>query len=330
MKVIVDVMGADLGPEELVKGTIDAIEEYDIEVILVGDELIIEKALKNTSADIREKIEIINTTEVIGHDEDPVRAMRRKKDSSMIVGANLLKEDKADGFISTGNTGALLASGLFIVGRIKGIERASITIMFPTINGFVLYLDGGANMDTTSKQLFQFAEMASIYAKSALGKTNPTIGLLNVGKEESKGNKLTKETYELLKNSDLNFYGNIEGNDLAQGKTDIVLTDGFVGNITLKLTEGIFMTMMDMLKGILTKSTKNKLAAMMIKDDLRNLKEFADFREYGGAPLLGVKKPIVKAHGSSDRLAIKNGIRQLIKFHQMDVISQIKDSIRED
>lgn len=329
MKIIVDTMGSDKGPDELVQGALDAVSEYDIEVILVGDELAIKSKLKGSDYD-RDRVKIVGTTDLITNEDDPVRAIRRKKDASMVVAANLLSEGKADGMISTGNTGGLLAAGLFIVGRIPGIDRAAISVLYPTINGFSLLLDSGANVDARPEMLEQFALMGSIYMERIMEKANPTVGLINIGVEEAKGNKLTKDTYKLLEKTDLNFVGNVEARDLPKGQVDVLIADGFVGNIVLKLTEGMAISIMAMLKEKFMKNLKTKLAAGLLKSELVELKEFMDYREYGGAPLLGIKKPMVKAHGSSDSLAFKNGIKQLIDFINRDIINTIeKELIKE-
>ncbi len=328
MKVIVDTMGSDKGSDELVKGALNAIEEYDIEVILIGNEEKINKKLEKSNYDIK-KVEVIGTSQVITNDDDPVRSIRSKKDASMVVGARLLSEGKADGMISTGNTGALLAAGTFIIGRIPGIDRAAISVLYPTKSGFSLLLDAGANVDARADMLEQFAIMGSIYMENIMEKSSPTVGLINIGVEESKGNKLVKDTYELLHKGELNFIGNIEARDLPKGEVDILVSDGFVGNIVLKLTEGMAISIMEMLKEKFIKNTRTKLAAGFLKTELRELKEFMDYRQYGGAPLLGIKKPLVKAHGSSDSLAVKNGIKQLIDFKNRDIINMIEKELEK-
>lgn len=328
MKVIVDTMGSDKGSDELVKGALNAIEEYDIEVILIGNEEEINKKLEKSNYDIK-KVEVIGTSQIITNDDDPVRSIRGKKDASMVVGARLLSEGKADGMISTGNTGALLAAGTFIIGRIPGIDRAAISVLYPTMSGFSLLLDAGANVDVRADMLEQFAIMGSIYMENVMEKSSPTVGLINIGVEESKGNKLVRDTYELLHKSELNFIGNIEARDLPKGEVDILVSDGFVGNIVLKLTEGMAISIMEMLKEKFMKNMRTKLAAGFLKTELIELKEFMDYRQYGGAPLLGIKKPLVKAHGSSDSLAVKNGIKQLIDFKNRDIINMIEKELEK-
>ena len=326
MKIIVDVMGGDLGPKEIIKGALDAIKEYNIDVILVGKEDIIEKELINYEYP-KDKVEILHAEDIVNNEDDPGLVVRRKKQSSMVVGAKALADGLGDGFISTGSTGALLASGLFIVKRIKGIDRAALSVLYPTLKGFSLLLDAGANADCKPEYLYQFALMGSIYMEKVMGIDSPTIGLANVGVEKGKGNALTKETYDILEKTNLNFIGNVEARELPEGAVDIILSDGFVGNIILKLTEGMAMSIFSILKEEFTKNIKTKIGATILKPELSNIKARMDYREYGGAPLLGISKPIVKAHGSSDAFAFKNGINQLIKFIEKDVIKIIEDNM---
>lgn len=329
MKLIIDTMGADKGPNEIIKGAIDALNEYDIELLLVGKVDHMSEYLKELEYD-KSKVELLNAEDVISNEDDPVRAVRRKKDSSMVVAAKALSDGLGDGLISAGSTGALLASGLFIVKRIDGIDRAALSVMYPTLKGFSLLVDGGANVDCKPEYLYQFALMGSIYMDKVMAVENPKIGLVNIGIEEGKGNELTKNTYRLLKNSNLNFVGNIEGRDIPMGEVDIMLADGFVGNIALKVTEGMAISIFTMLKEQFTKNLKTKLGAAILMSELKTLKSTMDYREYGGAPLLGTRKPMVKAHGSSDAFAIKNGIRQLINFVEKDVIAIIEKELKKD
>ncbi len=329
MKIIVDTMGSDKGSKELIKGALDAINEWGIEVIFVGNKQEIQEALNEFQYE-GDKIEIIPTSEVIEHDDDPVMSIRRKRNSSMVVASQLLKDSKADGLISTGNTGALLAAGLFIVGRIDGIERPAISVIHPTKKGFSLLLDAGANADCKSEYLLQFAKMGYVYMDKVMNIDNPKVGLINVGVEKGKGNKLTKDTFTLLEKSDINFIGNIEARDIPFGDADVLVTDGFTGNIVLKMMEGMAIFMKDMLKAKFEKNIKTKLSALLIKNEAYELKETLDYREYGGAPLLGIKKPIVKAHGSSDAFAFKNGIKQLIDFIEKDIINIIEYEINKE
>ncbi len=326
MRIIVDAMGGDDAPLEIVKGSIEAVNEYGIRVLLVGEKDLLEEELKKYSFP-REDVEILHAQDVITNDDDPALAIRRKKESSLVVGLKALVDGLGDGFISAGSTGALLAGGLFVVKRIPGIDRAALTSVYPTTKGISLLVDAGANVDCKPEYLKQFAIMASIYMEKVMKKHKPSVGLVNIGTEEGKGNQLSKEAYELLKNTDLNFIGNIEGRTIPIGEADVIISDGFVGNVILKLTEGMAISIFSHLKEALMANTRSKLGAMLLKPQLSEMKKLMDYREYGGAPLLGTRMPIVKAHGSSDSLAFKNGIRQLISFIEKDVIKTITDNL---
>ena len=257
-------------------------------------------------------------------------AVRRKKDSSMVVALNLVKDKKADAIVSAGSTGALLAGGTLIVGRIKGIDRPCLCPGLPNIKGGITLLaDGGANADCKPKNLTQFAFMSDIYLRKVIGLENPRIGLANIGTEEGKGNELVKEAYYELKDLDLNFVGNVEARDVINSVCDALICDGFTGNILLKSTEGVAMSVMNLIKETLLGSTKGKLGAMLIKDDLKKLKSYMDYSEYGGAPLLGVNGGVIKAHGSSNAFAIKNAINQAIKFANGNVVNDIEQVLKE-
>ena len=328
MKLIIDGMGGDNSPVEIVKGTIEAVKEYGVNVIIVGKEDIIARELKKYNYP-KEKVEILNATDIISNDEEPVTAIRRKKNSSMVVGLNALSEGIGDGFVSAGSTGALLAGGIFVVKRIHGIERAALSTVYPTTKGISLLLDAGANVDCKPEYINQFGIMGSIYMEKVMNIKSPKVGLVNIGSEKGKGNSLVKETYTLLENSNMNFIGNIEARDLPNGSVDVILCDGFVGNVVLKLTEGMAISIFSLLKEEFTKTFASKIGALLLKPQLKTLKKKMDYREYGGAPLLGIKKPIVKAHGSSDAYAFKNAIRQLIAFIEKDVINIIDKSIND-
>jgi glycerol-3-phosphate acyltransferase PlsX len=329
MKIIIDGMGGDNAPSEIVKGCVDAVIEYDIDAIIVGKEQLIKQELSKYKYP-SSRIQILNADDIITNDDDPAIAIRRKKNSSLVVGLNALKNGLGDGFISAGSTGALLAGGLFIVKRIPGIDRAALTSVYPTTKGMSLLVDAGANVDCKPEYLKQFAIMGSIYVENVLGKKNPRVGLVNIGTEEGKGNSLAKEAYNLLKNENINFIGNVEARDLPTGEADVIVADGFVGNVVLKLTEGMAISIFSILKESLLENTKSKFAAMLLKPQLSEIKKKMDYREYGGAPLLGTKLPIVKAHGSSDAYAIKNGIKQLVQFIKNDIIQTIEKNINED
>ncbi len=326
MRIIVDGMGGDNAPEAIVKGAVEAVNEYGIEILITGKEDIILDQLEKHSYPTG-KIQVMDAPEVISNDDNPTLAIRRKKNSSMVKGMQALANGEGDGFISAGNTGALLAGGIFIVKRIQGIDRAALTVLYPTLKGVSLLLDAGANMDTKPEYLEQFALMGSIYMEEVMGVKEPKVGLINVGTEEAKGNQLAKETFEALKDSKINFVGNIEARDLPYGVADVMVCDGFVGNVVLKLSEGMASSIFSLLKESLMADTRSKLGALLLRPQLKNMKKRLDYREYGGAPLLGTVKPVVKAHGSSDYYAFKNGIGQLKTFIERDVISTIESKI---
>ncbi|HLQ84215.1 MAG TPA: phosphate acyltransferase PlsX [Pseudogracilibacillus sp.] len=326
MRIAIDAMGGDNAPKAIVEGAMDAIKEIkNLSLTLVGDENEIKKHLTND-----ERIKIIHTKEIIEDDDDPTRAVRRKKEASLVLMAQEVKQGRADACISAGNTGALVVAGLLIVGRMKGIERPALSPILPTSNqkGFLL-LDAGANVDANAKNLAQYGVMGSIYAEKVRGIKKPKIGLLNVGTEDTKGNNVTKEAFELLKNSPINFVGNIEARDLLKGVVDVVVTDGFSGNITLKSIEGTAIHVLDLLKGVLTSSLKTKLAAGLIKNDLMSLKEQLDYPEYGGAALFGLKAPVIKSHGSSNERAIYHTIKQACNMIDNNVMKVIDETIQK-
>ncbi|WP_300279838.1 phosphate acyltransferase PlsX [Peptacetobacter sp.] len=330
MRIALDGMGGDNAPISNVKGAVDAINEYkNVEIIVTGDKETLENEFAKYNFD-KSRLEIIHTTEVVRNEDKPVKAIRSKKDSSMVVALKLVKDGQADAIVSAGNTGALLAGGLFVVGRIKGIDRPCLCPTIPNINkGMTILADGGANADCKPRNLIEFAAMSNIYAKKVLDIENPRVALANVGAEEGKGNDLVKKSYEELKTLNLNFIGNVEARDVINDATDIIVCDGFTGNILLKSVEGVALSVMKLIKETLMSSTKSKIGALLIKDDMRKLKDFMDYSEYGGAPLLGVKGGVIKAHGSSDSKAIKNAIRQAIKFTEGNVVEDIKCFIDE-
>jgi phosphate acyltransferase len=326
MKIAIDAMGGDHAPKEIVLGALKAIDTYsDVEITLVGDENKINQYVKD-----RNRISIIHTDEVITGTDEPVRAVRRKKNASMVLAAKEVAEGRADACISAGNTGALMAAGLFIVGRIEGIERPALSPTLPTIGGegFVL-LDVGANVDAKPEHLVQYALMGSIYSQKVRGIDCPRVGLLNIGTEEKKGNELTKHTYEMLKKADVNFIGNIEARDLLDGVADVVVTDGFTGNMVLKTIEGTALSIFKMLKSALMSNLKSKLAAAILKPNLLELKSQMDYSEYGGAGLFGLKAPVIKAHGSSDAKAIFSAIRQTREMIEHQVIGTIQEAVEK-
>lgn len=327
MKLAIDAMGGDHAPEQIVKGAVKAVQHFnDIEVVLIGDENKITPFLSEKNP----KISIIHTEEVITGEDEPVRAVRRKKNASMVLMAQEVAEGRAEACISAGNTGALMAAGLFVVGRIKGIERPALAPTLPTIDGTgFLLLDVGANADAKPEHLLQNAYMGSIYSEKVRGIQNPRVGLLNIGTEEKKGNELTKKAFELMKDADINFVGNVEARDLLSGVADVVVTDGFTGNMVLKSIEGTALSMFKMLKSVLMGSMKSKLAAAVLKPDLKGLQKKLDYSEHGGACLFGLKSPVIKAHGSSDQQAIFHAIRQARDMAMNQVSEKIADAVKE-
>ncbi len=327
MKIAVDVMGGDNAPKAIIEGCIEAVKEYDIDIYLVGLKMDIDKNLgphiNNT------KIHIIEAREVITNDDAPVNAIRRKKDSSLVLGLQMVKDNNCDAFLSAGNTGAFLAGSLLRVGRIKGIDRPALAPILPSTKGSYMLLDAGANVDCKPINIFQFALMGSIYMEKIAGIVSPKVGLLSNGSEEGKGNELTKQSFELLKESNLNFIGNIEARDIVNGICDVCVCDGFVGNIVLKNTEGLASGIMSMIREEINKSFASKIGAVFMKNSFIGLKKRFDYKEYGGAPFLGINGIMVKAHGSSDKKAIKNAIRQAKLLYDSNYIQLINEGINE-
>ncbi|KJE25781.1 phosphate acyltransferase PlsX [Geobacillus thermoleovorans] len=321
MNIAVDAMGGDHAPGEIVRGALMAAAHFpDIEITLIGDESKIRPHVTG-----EERISIIHTDEVIEADDEPVRAVRRKKNSSMVRMAEEVKEGRAAACISAGNTGALMATGLFVVGRAAGIARPALAPTLPTLDGrgFV-FLDVGANVDAKPEHLQQYALMGHVYAKNVRGVEKPRIGLLNVGTEDQKGNETTKRAFALLKETNLHFIGNVEARDLLEGVADVVVADGFAGNVALKTIEGTALALFSLLKQTLTSGVAAKLAAAVLKPKLAGLKKMMDYSEYGGAALFGLNAPVIKAHGSSDANAIFHAIRQAREMVVHDVIGTIR------
>ena len=327
MRILVDAMGGDLAPDEIVKGAVHAQQELGAEIVLVGQRAAIEACLRNEQA----KLEIIDASEVITMDDDPSTATRRKKDASMTVALNMLRDGKGDAVVSAGSTGALLTGATLIVKRIHGIRRAALAPVLPNGDAGVMLIDCGANADCTPEYLLQFAYMGKFYTHDLLGCEDPRIGLLNIGAEETKGTELQKQTFALLKEAHeagrLNFVGNVEARDVFSGNVDVLVCDGFSGNVLLKCIEGTAMMLMKRLKGIFYKNTANKLAAAVLKKDVYALKSLFDPSEVGGTALLGISKPVIKAHGSSDARAIRSAVRQAITFIDSDVIGSIEKNV---
>lgn len=331
VKVVVDVMGGDNAPTEPVKAAAAAVEgRSDIEVILTGDKDVIEKELEKYISAPKERIHIVPTTEVIETAEPPVMAIRKKKDSSIVVGLNMVKKQEADAFVSSGSSGAVLVGGQVIVGRSKGVERPPLAPLIPTAEGVSLLVDCGANVDARPSHLVQFAKMGSIYMEHIVGVKNPRVAIVNNGAEEEKGNALVKETFPLLKAcKGINFIGSIEARDIPSGYADVIVCEAFVGNVILKLYEGLAATLMSKIKSGMMKNTRSKMGALLIKPALKEtLKEF-DTTKHGGAPLLGLKGLVVKTHGSASSVEIKNAIFQCVDFKQQQINEKIAEHINE-
>lgn len=326
--VAVDAMGGDNAPAEIIKGAVDAVNEReDIKVILVGIAENISGELEKYTYD-RERIEVVTASEVIATDEPPVHAIRRKKDSSIVVALNLVKNRQADAFVSAGSSGAVLVGGQLIVGRIRGIERPPLAPLIPTKDGVALLIDCGANVDARASHLVQFAKMGSIYMENVVGIKNPRVALVNIGAEEEKGNALVKETMPLLKNcTDINFIGSIEARDIPSGYADVIVCEAFVGNVILKLYEGIGNVMLGKVKEGLMSTLRSKIGAVLIKPALKKTLKAFNTDEYGGAPLLGLNGLVVKTHGSAKAIEVKNSIIQCISFKNEKINDKIKQHL---
>ena len=321
---MVDAMGGDFAPDEIVDGVLEAIKEYQVGVVLAGPEELLRQKL--SAFDIEALgVEILDAPEIIGMAEHPGQAIRKKKNSSIVKGVRMVKEGQADAFVSAGNTGACMAASLFGYGRITGIDRPAIASVMPTDYGPVLLLDVGANADCKPQNLVQFAIMGQIYAEKILNIPKPSVGLLNIGEEEAKGNELSVATYQLLKaDPSINFIGNIEGRDVFQGKANVVVCDGFVGNVFLKSAEGLANELMKMVKDAFSSSLLGKAGAALALPALKGLKKRLDYAEYGGAPLLGVSGVCIICHGSSKAKAIKNAIRVAKECVEKQVVTAIQ------
>jgi len=327
VKIVIDGMGGDNAPVAAIQGMVQALEEYkDIEMYITGPEKEINDELSKYNYP-KEKVKVINTTEVISTNEHPVMAVRKKKDSSLVKALNLVKEGTCDAIISGGSTGAFLAGCTFIVGRIKGVERPALAPIMPGKNGSFMIVDVGANVDCKPSYLIQFAKMGKIYYEKVFNIKNPSVGLINIGAEEEKGNELTKATYKLLKEeAELNFVGNVEPRDIAVGDTNILVSDGFVGNTALKMYEGTASTLLKIMKDEIMKSSIiSKVGVLLLKPVVKKIMKRFDYKEYGGAPFLGVDGICIKAHGSSDGKAFKNAIRQTKIFYENDVLKYMKN-----
>ena len=330
-KVALDAMGGDHAPGEIVKGAVEAVQKRkDIEVFLVGQEELIQKELSQYAYD-ENQIKIINATEVIETAEPPVMAIRKKKDSSMIVAMKMVKNGEADAFVSAGNSGAVLVGGQLIVGRIKGIDRPPLAPLIPTAKGVSLLIDCGANVDARSSHLVQFAKMGSIYMEHVMGIKNPRVAIVNIGAEEEKGNALVKETFPLLKAcKDINFIGSIEAREIPHGMADVIVCEAFVGNVILKLYEGVGAVLIQKIKKGMLSTLRSKIGALLVKPALKETLKSFDASEYGGAPLLGLNGLVVKTHGSSKAGEVSNSIIQCVTFKEQKINDKIRECIKED
>jgi len=325
-------MSGEKEASELIAGALKALnEESKIELTLIGEYDIISEELAKTDFDSK-RLKIENADQIITMDESPIKALRKKKNATVNVGAGLLKNSKIDAFISPGNTGSVMAAGLLRVGRIKGILRPAIAIRFPAINGSTLVLDNGANTDCSPENLQQFALMGQLYAENVMKIDNPKVALLNIGEEKSKGNNLSKESYKLLSHDKRikNFIGNVEGRDIFSNQVDVVVTDGFVGNVVLKTTEGAASFFLDLIKESFQTNLRSKIAALLLKPYLKKVLKKIDYRQYGGAPLLGVKGVVIISHGSSDGTAIYNAVKAAKNTVKEDIVSLIKSELEKD
>lgn len=328
IRVAVDAMGGDNAPGEIVRGAVAAVNgRRDILVILIGRQEAVERELAKYTYPTQQ-IQIVHASEVIETAEPPVAAIRSKKDSSIVVGMNMVRRQEADAFVSAGSTGAVLVGGQVIVGRIRGIERPPLASLIPTQRGVTLLLDCGANVDARPSHLVQFARMGSIYMENVIGVKNPKVGIVNIGAEEEKGNALVKETFPMLKECpDLNFMGSVEARDIPGGACDVAVSEAFAGNIVLKMYEGTAATLLDVLKKSMMSSLRSKIGALLLKPALKKSLKAFDASQYGGAPLLGLKGLVVKTHGSSKAVEIEHSINQCVQFKEQRINEKIKEHI---
>ncbi|MGN1148283.1 MAG: phosphate acyltransferase PlsX [Lachnospiraceae bacterium] len=328
VKVAVDAMGGDNAPVEIIKGAVDAVnEDKRVKVFLVGKQDIIEKELSQYTYDAAQ-VEIVHAEEVIETAEPPVMAIRRKKDSSIVKAMYMVKDGTCDAFVSAGSTGAVLVGGQIIVGRIKGVERPPLAPLIPTENGVALLVDCGANVDARPSHLVQFAKMGSVYMENVMGVKNPKVGIVNNGAEEEKGNALVKETFPLLKNCpDINFIGSVEARDIPAGVADVIVCEAFVGNVILKMYEGVGASLIKKVKAGMMTSLRSKIGALLVKPALKKTLKAFDLEQYGGAPMLGLNGLVVKSHGSSNAVEIKNSVLQCVTFTEQKINDKIKEKI---
>ena len=328
MRLALDAMGGDHAPEVTVAGAVEAAKECNHEIVLVGQESVLKAELAKYQTK-KLPITIVNATETIGMDDLPAQAVRQKKDSSLVVAARMVAERKTDAFVSAGNSGAAMAASLLHLGRLPGVSRPAITTVFPTLSGGCAILDVGANVDCKPKHLFQFAVMGKVYLEKVSGMSNPRVGVLSIGEEETKGNELSLATYELLKKSKLNFIGNVEGRDIPKGKADVIICDGFVGNIVLKFGEGVAEMMLKLVKQEFKAHPISWMSLPFLWTALRDLRKKVDYTEHGGAPLLGVDGVCIIAHGGSNAKAIKNALKAAARYAEKNVNQEVAQEIAQ-
>ena len=326
MKIIIDAFGGDNAPLEIIKGSALSVKELGAEIILTGSEATIRQVAQENNISL-DNIEIVDCDQVITMEDDPLAIRKDKKNSSMAVGFKLLNEGRGQAFISCGNSGAMCVGATMLAGRIKGIKRTAFAPVLPTESGMFMLLDGGANVDARPEMLCQFALMGSVYMEKVMKVQNPRVGLANVGVEEHKGNELYQQTYKMLRESKLNFVGNVEGRDIPKGVCDVVVCDGFTGNLILKTYEGVAITLMKKIKHMFTDSTKGKLAAVLTMSDIKELKAKFDYNKYGGAPILGSSKPVFKAHGDSKAITLKNAVELSMNYVSGNAIGEISATL---
>ena len=330
MKIIVDAMGGDNAPLEIIKGTMLAVDEYAIdEVLLLGDENVINDCVKDNNITLK-NTRIINCTQVIDNCDDARTVLKGKPDSSMAVGFKLLNDGNGDAFVSAGNTGAITVGATLITKRIKGVKRPAIASVMPSANKPFVLMDCGANAECKSEYLYQFGLLGSIYMQNIFGVANPTVALANNGTEETKGTPVIKEAYRMMKSAAYNFIGNIEGRQIPFGDADVVVADGFTGNLILKTYEGVAKVLMQGIKNAFYKNTLSKISYLGVRSGINDMKTQFDYKEYGGAVMLGVRKPVIKAHGSADARCFKNAIKQAVMFLQTDLINKIEQELQSE
>ena len=329
MKIIVDAFGGDNAPLEIIKGCALAVDEYGFNIVLVGPKDKIEDVANKNKISLK-NMEIVNANETITMEDSADTVIKTKKESSMAIGLKLLSKGEGDAFISAGNSGALVVGATLLVKRIKGIKRCAFAPILPKDDGFFMLIDSGANVECRPEMLYQFGVMGSIYMDKVMGINKPRIGLANVGTEEHKGSELQQNTFKLLQDSNLNFIGNIEARDIPIDAADVVVSDGFTGNIILKMYEGVALTLLNKIKGLFNKNLKTKLAASLVLSDMKELKKQIDYNEFGGAPIIGISKPVFKAHGSAKAKTFKNALKLTASYVENDVISEISTELKNN